>query len=95
MKKITIIRSDENFEMPIDMDIIIDNKPFPIEFKKEQKEVSFELSNSEHAIQVGFKSREKDYRSNAYFFLGKKDLTLIMKKSSSRISLTTLKKEGN
>lgn len=72
MKIIKIIRSDENFETPIDMDIIIDNKLFPVILKKEQKEVFFELSNSEHAIQVGFTARGKDYRSNAYFFLGKK-----------------------
>lgn len=88
MKQITIRRSQENEEKPIDMQVIIDNKEIPCILKKEDKEVTFKLSSSEHTIQVGFVFRDKEYRSNAFFYLGKKDTVLFMKKSSSRISLT-------
>lgn len=87
MRKIKIIRSKENNEEPVDMQVIVDNKTIACVFKKEENEVSFDLTNSEHTIQMGFSSRGKDYRSNAFFFLGKKDTNLIMKKSGSRITL--------
>lgn len=74
MNKLILSKSKDCPEFRGDLDVFSDSRIIG-SFKKDDKEKTYEISPSEHSLQVGFQGDEGRYfKSNVYFYNGKKDI---------------------